>query len=179
MIKYHERIYRVNLRAEAFEYKYNSALTPFNLSVMMKQKIPEVEQTVRVLKGSHKRVSYNDIHYSANRFYYTDQSIFNIFSIPVLMGDKKTLLTEKFTVVITEETARKYFGSKDPLGEIIYLDNGWKFRVTGVCESAPENTHRQFDFLAALLAVIAALITVSFQSLKSAKANPVRALQYE
>jgi putative ABC transport system permease protein len=152
--KYHERIYRVNLKAEAFEYKYNSALTPFNLSVLIKQEIPEVEQTVRVLKGSHKKISCDDNHYSANRFYYTDQSVFDIFSIPVLRGDKKTLLTEKFTVVITEETARKYFGSKDPLGEIIYLDNGWKFRVTGVCKSAPENTHLHFDFLASLVDIL-------------------------
>jgi len=152
--KFHERIYRVNLRAEAFEYKYNSALTPFNLSVTIKQKMPEVEQAVRVLKGSHKKVSYNDIHYSAKRFYYTGQSFFNIFSIPIIRGEQETLLTEQYTVVITEETAEKYFGSKNPLGEIIYLDNGWKFRVTGVCKNAPENTHLHFDFLASLVGIM-------------------------
>lgn len=152
--KYHERIYRVNLRAEAFEYNYNAALTPFNLSVTMKQKLPEVEQTVRVLMGSNKRVSYNDIHYSAKRFYYTDQSIFSIFSIPIVEGDLKTLLTEEYTVVITEETAEKYFGKENPLGKILYLDNGWKFRVTGVCKNTPENTHLHFDFLASLKGIM-------------------------
>ncbi len=147
---YHNRIYRVNARAEAFEHNYNSALTPYNLSPVMKQEIPEVEETARVLIGSHKKVSYQDIHFSAKRFYYTDQSIFKILSIPVVRGDQDHLLTDAYTIVITEETAGRYFGNEDPLGKILYLDNGWKFKVTGVCKNIPENTHLHFDFLASL-----------------------------
>jgi putative ABC transport system permease protein len=151
---FHNRIYRVNARAEAFEHPYHSALTPFNLAPEMKQKIPEVEEAARVLIGSHKKVSYQDIHFSANRFYYTDQSIFNIFSIPIVKGDQHNLLTNEYTIVITEETAQRYFGTNNALGKILYLDNGWKFKVTGVCKNVPENTHIHFDFLASLERII-------------------------
>jgi len=148
--KFHERIYRINLSAEAFDHHYEYAVTPYNLSTTIKQEIPQVEESVRILKGSHKRVSYNDIHHSATRFYYSDPSIFRIFNIPIIRGDPETLLTEEFTVVITEETSEKYFGRENPLGKILYLDNGWKFRVTGVCKNIPVNTHFHFDFMASL-----------------------------
>ena len=147
---FHSRIYRVNARAEAFEHYYHSALTPFNLAPEMKKKIPEVEYSTRVLVGSHKKVSYQDKHFSAKRFYYADQSIFNILSIPIVKGDKDNLLTDEYSIVIPEETAQRYFGTANPLGKVLYLDNGWKFRVTGVCENVPENTHLHFDFLASL-----------------------------
>jgi putative ABC transport system permease protein len=152
--KNHNRIYRVNSRVEAFETSFKSAMTPYLLSETMKNNIPEVEQTTRVLMGSHKKVSYNDRQFSAKRFYYTDPSFFKIFTVPVIKGNPENLLTEEYTIVITEETAERYFGEEDPIGKLLYLDNGWKFRVTGVCENVPVNSHLHFDFLASLKGIM-------------------------
>jgi putative ABC transport system permease protein len=148
--QYHNNIYRVNTKGKAFETSFNSALTPYLLAEEMKSNIPEVTETARVLIGSHKKVSYNDTHFSARKFYYADPSFFKIFTVPIIKGDPENLLDEEYTVVITEETAERYFGEEDPIGKTIYLDNGWKFRVTGVCENVPVNSHLHFDFLANL-----------------------------
>jgi len=103
-----------------------------------------------VLMGSHKKVSYKDRQFSARSFYYTDASFFKIFTVPIIKGDPETQLSEENTVVITEETAERYFGEEDPIGQVLYLDNGWKFRITGVCGNVPVNSHMHFDFLASL-----------------------------
>lgn len=146
----HNRIYRVNTRVEAYETSFKSTMTPYLIGETMIKDIPEVEQFTRVMMGSHKKVSYNDRQFSARSFYYTDQSFFKIFTVPVIKGDPEKLLTEEYTIVVTEETAIRYFGEEDPMGKILYLDNGWKFRVTGVCENVPVNSHLHFDFLASL-----------------------------
>jgi putative ABC transport system permease protein len=148
--KNHNRIYRVNSRVEAFDASFKSALTPLLIGETIKKNIPEVEEFARVLIGSHKKVSYNDRQFSARNFYYADQSFFRIFTVPIIKGDPENLLTEESTVVITKETAERYFEGEDPIGKILYLDNGWKFRVTGVCENVPVNSHLHFDFLASL-----------------------------
>ena len=151
--KYHQQyndIYRVNTKGKAYAADFNSALTPYRLADEMKSTIPEVKETARILMGSHKKVSYNDTYFSARKFYYADPSFFKIFSIPIIKGDPENLLDEEYTVVITEETAERYFGAEDPIGKFLSLDNGWKFRVTGICENVPVNSHLHFDFLASL-----------------------------
>jgi putative ABC transport system permease protein len=148
--KNHSRIYRVNSKVEAFDASFKSAMTPLLIGETMKKETPEVEEFTRVLMGSHKKVSYNDRQFSARNFYYSDQSFFRIFTVPVINGDPENLLTEENTVVITEQTAERYFGEEDPVGKMLFLDNGWKFRVTGVCENVPVNSHLHFDFLASL-----------------------------
>ena len=149
--KNHNRIYRVNSRVDAFDASFKSALTPLLIGEKMKKEIPEVEEYTTVLMGSHKKVSYKDRQFSARSFYYTDQSFFKIFTVPIIKGDPEKLLDEENTIVITEETAERYFEDEDPIGKLLYLDNGWKFRVTGVCENVPVNSHLHFDFLASII----------------------------
>ncbi len=155
--KYNEnwrRIYRINRIAEVDGTEMDGALTPIALRDAVIGEIPEVEEAVRLLKGSHKRVSYGDIHLSAENFYYTDDSYFSVFSVPLVVGDPETVLAEEFTMVLTESTAQKYFGEEDPIGKVLFLDNGWKFRVTGICRDVPANSHYHFDYLASLKGIL-------------------------
>ncbi|MFC2098820.1 FtsX-like permease family protein [Bacteroidota bacterium] len=155
--KFHEdwqRIYRVNLLAEVDGTLMDNTSTPIALRETMLREIPEVENAVRMLKGSHKRVSYKDIHLSADEFYYADDTYFDVFSIPLIQGDPEHVLEENFTIVLTESTAALYFEDQDPIGEILYLDNGWEFRVTGICQDVPRNSHYHFDYLASLNGIL-------------------------
>jgi putative ABC transport system permease protein len=145
-----KRIYRINRIAEVEGTLMDGAITPLALRETVIREIPEVEQSVRLLKGSHKRVSYGDIHYSAEEFYYADESFFKVFTIPLVKGDPDKVLKEKLTVVLTESTAARYFDGEDPIGRIIALDNGWEFRVTGICRDVPANSHFHFDYLASM-----------------------------
>ncbi len=81
---------------------------------------------------------------------YTDQDIFKILSINVLRGDREHLLDAPFTMVLTEEKAKKYFGAEDPIGKVIRIGNDFNnndFKITGIVENLPKNTDLEFDFL--------------------------------
>jgi len=148
-----KRIYRVNRHEKLNDTELHSAMNSFALAGKMKE-YGEVEEAVRLLLGSHKRVSYKDKHYSADRFFYTDPEFFRVFSVPLLIGEPDSVLREPLTIVLTESTSKKYFGNKDPIGKILKLDAGWDFRVTGICQDVPENSHFHFDYLATLNGVV-------------------------
>jgi putative ABC transport system permease protein len=143
-------IYRVNRRAEIDGTHFNGALTPLALKEELVKEIPEVKVATRLIKGSHKRVSFENTHLSAGNFYYADESFFKIFSIPLSRGDPSTVLSDSLTIVLTESTASAYFGKEDPMGKMLELDNGLSFMVTGICEDVPDNSHFHFDYLASL-----------------------------
>ena len=143
------RIYRVNRYEKLNETELESAMTSFALAQKVKD-FEGVEEVLRILQGSPKKVSYKNNHYSADRFYYADQNFFRVFDIPMVKGDPDQVLREDRTVVITQETAERFFQSDDPIGRILVLDNGWKFKISGICENVPENSHFHFDYLATL-----------------------------
>lgn len=83
-------------------------------------------------------------------FRFADSGILRLFSFPFLVGNSETALTEPSTVLLTESTARKYFGSENPLGKTITYDKKYLLRVVGVVKDLPANSSVQFDFLADL-----------------------------
>ena len=144
-----KRIYRVNRLAEIDGTHFNGAMTPLALKEELVN-IPGVEAATRLIKGSHKKVSFETTHLSAENFYYADESFFMIFSIPLLQGDPSTVLSDSLTIVLTESTASTYFGDDDPIGKMLELDNGLSFKVTGICKDVPGNSHFHFDYLASM-----------------------------
>ena len=145
-----KRIYRINRLAEVDGTYFNGAKTPLALKEELIRNIPEVEAATRLIKGSHKRVSYEETHLSAQNFYYADESFFRIFSIPLLKGDPSAVLSDSLTIVLTESTASTYFGDENPIGKMLDLDNGLTFTITGICEDVPDNSHFHFDYLASM-----------------------------
>jgi putative ABC transport system permease protein len=145
-----KRIYRVNRLAEVDGTSFNGAMTPLALKHELVRNVPGVEAATRLIKGSHKRVSFETIHLSAENFYYADESFFQIFSIPFLQGNPETALSDSLTIVLTESTARAYFGDDDPMGKTLDLDNGMSYRISGICKDVPDNSHFHFDYLASL-----------------------------
>jgi putative ABC transport system permease protein len=75
-------------------------------------------------------------------------SISKIFTFPFVKGNPETALNHPDSIVLTEGTAYKYFGSENPLGKRILLENRWEFTVTGIIKDVPGNSHLKFDLLA-------------------------------
>ena len=73
-----------------------------------------------------------------------------MFTTPFVKGDSETALRDLESVVITEETAQRYFRDQDPLGQPLKLNDGTLLRVTGVVRGFPLQSHFHFDFLAPL-----------------------------
>ncbi|MFZ2052959.1 MAG: ABC transporter permease, partial [Candidatus Aminicenantales bacterium] len=85
--------------------------------------------------------------------YFADGDLLEIFSFPLLRGDKAGALTAPGSIILTESTAQKLFGDRDPIGQIISLRRGRgqaDLNVTGVLEDVPRNSHLQFDFIISL-----------------------------
>ncbi len=149
--RFHEnanKIYRVT------QHDYNSngdyfpvAVTPWPLAAALKNDYPEVIESarLRILKG--KLINYKDKKIFEDDFVAIDPSFLKIFSFPLVIGDISTALTEPNTVLITEETAEKYFGNDDPMGKSITINNRVDFKVTGILKNVPHNSHIRFDFL--------------------------------
>ncbi|MCU0371600.1 MAG: ABC transporter permease, partial [Bacteroidales bacterium] len=85
--------------------------------------------------------------YYENTFYFADSNIADVFSIKFLSGSPEKALSEPFTMVLTEKIAKKYFGDKDPVGEIIQTGSGRSYKVTAVIEDQPSNSHLRYDAL--------------------------------
>ena len=77
-----------------------------------------------------------------------DSSFFNIFSFELIMGSVNNIFDDPGNIVITKKLAEKYFGNKNPLGKNILVENRFFFKVTGVLDDTPTNSHLQFDYLA-------------------------------
>ena len=70
-----------------------------------------------------------------------------MFSFPLVKGDIKTIFNNIHSIVISEKMAKKYFGDKDPLGEIMILDATHPFTVTGIIQDPPKNTELDYGLL--------------------------------
>ena len=77
---------------------------------------------------------------------------FNVFTLPVIAGNKVSPLNEPNTIVLTQEEANKYFGKEDPIGKVLELKGGKQsFKVTAIIKRIPQNSHFHFDMLASML----------------------------
>ena len=156
--RYHEnadQIYRVVEELDFFGNKSHMAITPAPFAPAMKNELPEVRDAVRFMKGNFSEgkvlVTYGADNYYEDKWYFADHSVFEVFTFPLIKGDPKSALKEPFTVVISEEKARKYFGDKDPVGKTLTLNDRYSqlnFTVRGVLREIPKNSHFRFDFIA-------------------------------
>ncbi len=148
--KYHEnanRIYRLKSDAQIGDNHLHLPKSSPPMAEYMVENFPEVLNAVRIRELGSVPVRYRENQYYEERIFYADNSLFDIFTFPLLKGDPKTALKTAYTTVITEDTARKYFGEKDPIGKVLSVDEGVNFTVTGVVSNVPRNSHYIFDML--------------------------------
>jgi len=141
-----ERIYRINIfmTENGVETNTHSFVPP--VGPALKAAIPEVEEYTRIAADKSFVAIYKDKTLKMTNVCYADTSFFDILTFPLVHGNPQTALTAPFTIVLTEETASKFFGSQDPLGQTIRLDIN-DFTVTGIVKSPPANSHLQFSAL--------------------------------
>jgi len=118
------------------------------------EKIPEIENFCRC-KRENQYIQAGDQIYKEERTLFADSSYFDMFSHTIISGDEKRFLRSPDVVVITQSTAKKYFGNENPVGKIIYGVNPGKkpLTVQGVIKDVPGNSHLRFDIVIPLSAV--------------------------
>lgn len=150
--QYHEkseRIYRLVHNEAAGEIPGTRKLATVGPPVgpAMKATFSQVEDAVRFRYTPDHIITYKDNRHYESKIFFVDPSVFNVFTFPLSKGNAATALDKPNSVVITAETAEKYFGSEDPLGKVITMDTDVALEVTGVLAPIPSNTHLTFDFL--------------------------------
>jgi putative ABC transport system permease protein len=150
---YHEnadRIYRVAGAIRFGGRDFNHAVCPAPMAKTLLSDYPDIIDAVRFRDSGSFIVKYGDNSFKETRFIYSDNSIFNVFTIPLLQGDSKTALRNPKTLVMSRKTAEKYFGTENPMGKVIKIDNKTDYIVTGIFDKIPSNSHFHFDMIASI-----------------------------
>lgn len=151
-----DRLYRCY---GAFDYneihEKGSAMPPPTAQVIRKD-FPEVEASGRLMASSlfegagSNQVSTEQRQESTydEGFSYLDQSMLDMLQLPMVYGNRSTALAEPNTIVLTRRKAEKYFPGENPIGKMIFLNNDKTkpYKVGGVIENNPANSHLQYDF---------------------------------
>jgi predicted permease len=119
---------------------------PLALAPLLKEKHPEVIRMARF--GSRTWLTKSGDKLFNERGALVDEDFLKIFSFPLVTGDQESVLAGRNSIVISERMAAKFFGSEEPIGRSVLINNSTELIVTGVLENVPANSHLQFDFLA-------------------------------
>ncbi|NIR50307.1 FtsX-like permease family protein, partial [candidate division KSB1 bacterium] len=88
--------------------------------------------------------------FQEDKFMFADSTFFEIFTFAFKSGNPRTALESPYSIILTEKTAQKYFGDDNPIGQVLTVEGTYDFKVTGVLEDLPSNSHFHFDFLASI-----------------------------
>ena len=117
----------------------------YPLSKVLMNEIPEVADAVRYEAVPNILVKHGDKRLTDNTIGFADASFFDIFTFPFVKGDPRTAFSDRFSIVITEEMGRRYFGSEDPMGKTLNVHNQIDLLVTGIIEDVPQQSSLRFD----------------------------------
>lgn len=150
--QHHDRIVRLTTTKRTETGTTSSARTSAPMAAALARDYAEVAKTVR-LDRREEIVEHNGQQTLQPGIVMADPAFFDLFSYQLLRGDRKTALAEPYTIILTETTARKYFGDTDPIGKslVIYMydstGRGANYRVTGIAADPPARGHFTFNIL--------------------------------
>lgn len=121
--------------------------TPGPLAEVLKTEFPEIVNSTRIVETDKFLGIYEDKYFIEKNILGVDPAFLEMFSFPLIRGDKKQVLNDPNSVIITESIAKKYFGNADPIGKPLHFDPMFDFTVTGVLKDLPKNSLFNFEIL--------------------------------
>ncbi|MGJ8731704.1 MAG: ABC transporter permease [Cellulophaga sp.] len=142
--KSYSDIYRVlvNTTGDAFD-KEIMATAPAAVAPALKEELPTIKYAARMLQHSFGETAFikaNNNNFLEKRLFWCDQELFSIFDTKFIKGDPASAITRPNTVVLSKSAAEKYFGTIDPMGKTIKVDDKTELEVTGVFEDFAKNS---------------------------------------
>ena len=144
-----DQIYRVLWDARYGDNEWTIPYVSVPISETLKEQFPEVIYSTRLRRES-QTIRRESNYVIEKNFYYAESSFFDVFTVPFIAGDPTTALNAPNAVILTEQSAQRYFPNRDPMGQTLDLNNGTSLQVTGVVKAFPPQSHFHFDFLAPL-----------------------------
>jgi len=125
----------------------SAALTGTKVGPQLQRTFPAITAFARTIQYTNT-VSIGDKRFSEPGFLYADSAFFNIFSFPLIKGNPSTALSAPGQLVITESMAKKYFGTEDPIGRTLKVNNNRDYTITSIAKDPPGNSQIHFSFVA-------------------------------
>jgi ABC-type antimicrobial peptide transport system permease subunit len=140
-------LYRVAQEQNQSGVWYKVGRTPAPLATALQQDIPELVNATRFALWGDVLLKYGDKLIDEPGGIYAEKSLFQMFDFPFVQGTYTTAFTHPHSIILTESFASKYFGTDNPIGKQIQLNNQYSLLVTGVIKDIPAQSHLQFDFV--------------------------------
>ena len=151
-------IYRMNRLYNSNDINEDAATCSFPFAPALQEDYPDmVKSTVRFFDFQvseflfeYEKSQDEIIKFNEEWFYLADSNVFEVFTFPLIEGDPKTALIRPNTVVISESTARRYFGDESPIGKTLRVEEQVVVEITGVMKDIPKQSHFIIDILGSL-----------------------------
>lgn len=147
-----DNIYNIVMERYAngtLESKYRNVMPAMGFTI--KDEISGIKHMTRFFRASYTNIiSTNHFKKIEKKVFFSDADFFKMFSYSFIQGNPKTALSEPYSVVVTESSAKKYFGTTNVLGKSLKIGNDeitHLFKITAVIKDMPYNTEFKFDFL--------------------------------
>jgi len=108
---------------------------------LLQNDFKEIKVMTRLLDNSPAPFTYGEKKFNEQNTFFADEHLFDVFDVKVVKGDAATALTGPYSVMLSEETAARYFGNEDPIDKMIKMNGRFNLKVTGVYKAFPENAH--------------------------------------
>jgi len=142
---YHD-IYRIILKTDDSRGDYGG--TPAQLGDYLTERVPEIKDYVRIEEVSNVTITMDQEKFFESDLLYADNSFFEVFSFPIIMGNVNHPIEDINSVVLSEDMARKYFGDTDPIGRTIKIGRSEKeYEVSAVIQNYPQKSSIKYNFI--------------------------------
>ena len=154
----YEQIYRMNRLYNSNDINEDAATCSFPFGPALAEDYPDmVKSVVRFFDYQvseflfeYERDSTDILKFNEEWFYLADSNVFEVFTFPLIEGDPETVLDRPNTVVLSESTARRYFGDEPAVGKTLRVEEGFDMEVTGIMKDLPSQSHFIIDILGSM-----------------------------
>ncbi len=144
-----DKLYFVRLNQVYDTYTATFSSTPGVMAPALQADIPGIANACRVTENQTSLLFTigDKAMYASGK--YAEDVVFNMFTLPFVQGNAKTAFAQLYSIVLTQKTAKKFFGDdKDVVGKTVKVDNKQEYVVSAVLKDLPENSSLQFEWLA-------------------------------
>lgn len=146
-----DRIVRIQFKAVMNGGQINEASVMAPVAAAVKNDFPEVEEATRLKPMGSPKITYGIKSFKNDNLAFADPNFLKVFSLPLIQGDINAL-EQPHTIIISKATAKKYFGSENPMGKSLVFNNTNElYTVTGVFDKIPDNAHFHFDMIESMV----------------------------
>jgi putative ABC transport system permease protein len=154
--RFHERadrIYRVNYSAKLVtdRDRWTIGSTPPPVARILSEEFPEIERATRIYPKGSQIIRYGDQSFTEGEVLAVDSNFFQVFSFKLKEGNPANVFQEPNCLILTENTARKYFGSEAAIGKTLLMgDARTPVKVVGLAKNPPQHSHFTFNMLTSI-----------------------------